>query len=86
MMAGKDKHVILLVSQWCATCPDADALWQKLQKEYGFKYEVLDVAQPEGRMWAKKLIVRAVPSTIIDGKLTFVGVPSEEEARRAIES
>ena len=54
-MAAKDKHVILLVSQWCATCPDADALWQKLQKEYGFKYEVLDVAQPEGRMWAKGL-------------------------------
>jgi predicted DsbA family dithiol-disulfide isomerase len=37
-------------------------------------------------MWAKKLVVRAVPSTIIDGKLAFVGVPSEEEARRAIES
>jgi len=39
-----------------------------------------------GRMWAKKLLIRAVPSTIIDGKLAFVGVPSEEEAGRAIES
>lgn len=85
-MAAKDKHVILLVSQWCATCPDADMLWQKLQKEYGFKYEVLDVAQPEGKALAKKLLIRAVPSTIIDGKLAFVGVPDEAEARKAIES
>ncbi len=85
-MEGKDKHVILLVSQWCATCPHADALWQKLQKEYGFKYDVLDVATPEGRAWAKKLMIRSVPSTIIDGRLTFVGVPDEAEARRAIES
>jgi len=54
-MAASDKHVILLVSQWCATCPDADALYQKLQAELGFKYEVLDVAQPEGRAWAKKI-------------------------------
>jgi len=56
------------------------------KKSMVLSYEVLDVAQPEGRMWAKKLIIRAVPSTIIDGKLAFVGVPSEEEARRAIES
>jgi len=84
-MSAKDRHVILLVSQWCATCPDADDLWRKLQKEYGFKYEVLDVNTPEGKMWAKKLMVRSIPSTIIDGKLTFVGVPEEAEARRAIE-
>jgi thioredoxin 1 len=86
MMGAKDKHVILLVSQWCATCPDADTLWKKLQAEYGFRYDVLDVAQPEGRMWAKKLIIRSVPSTIIDGKLVFVGVPDEAEARKVIES
>jgi len=47
---------------------------------------VLDVAQPEGRAWAKKLIVRSVPSTIINGKLTFVGVPSEEEVRKVLNS
>ncbi len=49
------------------------------------------VSGDEGlRNWADKvgikLIVRAVPSTIIDGKLTFVGVPDEAEARRVIES
>ncbi|MFN7065350.1 MAG: thioredoxin family protein [Aquificaceae bacterium] len=82
----RDKHVILLVSQWCGTCPFADALWRRLQEEYGFKYEVLDVAQPEGRMWVKKLMIRSVPSTIIDGRLVFVGVPDEVEARRVIES
>ncbi|NJN70704.1 MAG: thioredoxin family protein, partial [Nitrospira sp.] len=29
--------------------------------------------------------VRAVPATIIDGKLTFVGVPSRESAEKAIQ-
>jgi len=84
-MGAKDRHVILLVSQWCPTCPHADALWRKLQEEYGFKYEVLDIATPEGRYWVTKLMVRSVPSTVIDGKLAFVGVPNEAEARKAIE-
>ncbi len=84
-MLKADKHVILLVSQWCATCPDADELWRKLQKEYGFRYDVFDINTPEGKMWVRKLMIRSVPSTIIDGKLTFVGVPEESEARKALE-
>ncbi len=84
-MPAQDRHVILLVSQWCPTCPHADALWRKLQAEYGFRYEVLDIATPEGRYWVSKLMVRSVPSSIVDGKLAFVGVPSEEEARKIIE-
>lgn len=85
-MGASDKHVILLVSQWCATCPDADKLLTNLQSRYNFKYEVLDVAQPEGRAWAKKLIIRSVPSIIIDGKLKFVGVPEENEVIKVLES
>ncbi|MEN3034516.1 MAG: thioredoxin family protein [Aquificaceae bacterium] len=80
------KKVILLVSQWCATCPDAERLWNKLRDEYNFDFEVLDVSKPEGRAWAKKLMIRAVPSTIIDGKLAFVGVPDEAEARKVLQS
>jgi hypothetical protein len=29
--------------------------------------------------------VRAVPATIIDGRLTFVGVPSRESAEKALQ-
>ncbi len=53
-MGAQDRHVILLVSQWCSTCPHADVLRRKLQTEYGFKYEVLDIATPEGRYWVKR--------------------------------
>lgn len=80
------RQVILLVSQWCATCPDAERLWNKLKSEYNFDFQVLDVSQPDGRALAKKLMIRAVPSTVIDGKLAFVGVPNEAEARKALES
>ncbi|MCS7084221.1 MAG: thioredoxin family protein [Aquificaceae bacterium] len=78
--------MILLVSQWCATCPDAERLWNKLKSEYNFDFQVLDVSQPDGRALAKKLMIRAVPSTVIDGKLAFVGVPEEAEARKVLES
>ncbi len=80
------QHVILLVSQWCPTCPHADELWRRLQPEYGYNYEVLDIMTPEGKYWVNKLMIRSVPSTVIDGQLKFVGVPTEEEARQAIEA
>ncbi len=80
------KKVILLVSRWCPTCPNADALWRKLKEEYDFDYEVLDVTSKEGRYWVSKLMIRSVPSSIVDGKLAFVGVPDEREARKLLES
>jgi hypothetical protein len=34
---------------------------------------------------ANRHAVRAVPATIIDGRLTFVGVPSRESAEKALQ-
>ena len=73
--------VQLLVSEWCVPCRAAEAVWQQVAREKAIAFEVLDVGQPEGREVVARLGVRTVPSTIIDGVLTHLGVPSAGEAR-----
>lgn len=77
-----ERHVILLTAAWCSASQEADALWRKLRDEFGFRYEVLDVETPEGRFWVTKLLIKSVPTTIIDGEVAFVGVPKEEDVRK----
>ncbi len=74
-------NVILLVSKWCEECVPADKVWRKLLEERrDFTYKSLDVAEAEGRRLSIDLYIRSVPSTIIDGKLSYVGIPSKEDA------
>jgi predicted signal transduction protein with EAL and GGDEF domain len=41
--------VQLLVSEWCMPCRDAEQVWRRMAQQKAFAFEVLDVAQPEGR-------------------------------------
>ena len=72
--------VQLLVSEWCVPCRDAEQVWQRVAQKKQIAFEVLDVGQPEGREIVSRLGVRTVPSTIIDGTLTHLGVPTPQEA------
>jgi len=76
--------VQLLVSEWCVPCRAAEAVWLELAKEKAIAFEVLDVGQPEGRSVVARLGVRTVPSTVIDGVLRHLGVPSAGEARELV--
>ena len=82
-----NKHdVILLVSKWCEECIPADNAWKRLFEERkNFNYRSLDVAESEGRRLSIELYIRSVPSTIIDGKLAFVGIPTKEEASELLD-
>jgi hypothetical protein len=73
--------VQLLVSEWCVPCRAAEQVWLELAREKAIAFEVLDVAQPEGRTVVARLGVRTVPDSVIDGVLQHVGVPSLQEAR-----
>jgi uncharacterized protein involved in response to NO len=73
--------VELLVSHWCPTCPAAEAVWRQVAAERAIDFAVVDVSKPEGREIVTRLNVRSVPSTVIDGVLQAVGVPSVEAAR-----
>jgi hypothetical protein len=72
--------VQLLVSEWCVPCRSAEDVWRGVARKKAIAFEVLDVGQPEGRAIVARLGVRTVPSTVIDGTLRHLGVPSTSEA------
>jgi len=76
--------VLLLVSPSCGACPSAKSLWKQLRVKYSFSYREVDITTPDGQELANRHSVRAVPATIIDGRLTFVGVPGRESAEKAL--
>lgn len=77
-------NILLLVSPSCGACPSAKSLWKQLRVKYSFSYREVDITTEDGRSLADRHAVRAVPATIIDGRLTFVGVPSRESAEKAL--
>lgn len=76
--------VQLLVSEWCAPCRGAEAVWREIAQAKDIVLEVLDVGQPEGRAVVARLGVRTVPATVVDGVLKHIGVPSAAEARALV--
>ena len=76
--------VQLLVSEWCAPCRSAEEIWRAVAQKKAIAFEVVDAGQPEGREIIAKLRVRTVPSTVIDGALAHLGVPSLDEAMRLV--
>jgi glutaredoxin len=78
-------NITLLVSPSCGACPSAKSLWKQLRVKYSFSYREVDITTPDGQELANRHAVRAVPATIIDGRLTFVGVPSRESAEKALQ-
>lgn len=77
-------RVELLVSDWCATCPAAEAVWRQVAAEKDIDYAVLDLAQPEGKRLARDLHVRTIPAVAIDGVLKAVGVVPLGDARKLV--
>lgn len=76
--------VILLYTQRCPHCPAAKELWRKLKEKYDFEYEEIDAMTNTGRELAMKHRILGVPTTIINGKVAFVGVPDESKAEEIV--
>ena len=77
-------RVELLVSEWCVTCPAAEAVWRTVAAEKDIDYAVLDLAQPEGKHLARELRIRSIPALVIDGELKAVGVLPLADARQMV--
>ena len=65
-------NVTLLVSSSCAACPSAKSLWKQMRVKHNFSYREIDISSPDGQELAERHSVRAVPASIINGRLTFV--------------
>ncbi len=77
-------NITLLVSPTCSACPSAKSLFKELRVKYSFSYREVDINSPDGQELAERHAVRAVPATIINGRLTFVGVPSRQSVEMAL--
>jgi glutaredoxin len=77
-------NVVLLYSPTCSACPAAKRLFKELRVKYSFNYREVDITTPDGQELAERHAVRAVPATIINGRLTFIGVPSRQSAEKAL--
>lgn len=77
-------RVELLVSEWCVTCPAAEAVWRTVAAEKDIDYAVLDLAQPEGKRLARELRIRSIPALVVDGELKAVGVLPLADARKIV--
>lgn len=78
--------VELLVSAWCASCHQAEQVWQVVAKEKEMDFAVLDMAQPEGRALVSRLRLKTIPALVIDGELKGLGVPTLAQAREWVAS
>ncbi|MHB1586043.1 MAG: thioredoxin family protein [Acidiferrobacteraceae bacterium] len=77
-------EIRLLVSKWCGVCPQADAVWQRVAREYPLDYRTIDITDPAGRALVSDLRIKTVPALIIDGKLRSVGVQSFDDAVKMV--
>ena len=77
-------NVTLLVSKSCNACPAAKTLWKGMKIKYSFTYREIDVSTENGQELAERHSIRATPATIINGKLTFMGVPTRQAAEKAL--
>jgi thiol-disulfide isomerase/thioredoxin len=82
------KEITLISTKSCPFCPIAKAIWEKLKKEYNFKFREVDAYSEEGVKLVKKFGINSVPATIVKDekgeRLAFIGVPNEEDARKEV--
>lgn len=73
-------EVLLLTHKGCPVCPIADSFWEKLQQSCDFDYRHIEIYTPEGLQLIRQYNIRSVPTTLIDKKVEFVGVPDRDKA------
>ncbi|MGZ4904993.1 MAG: thioredoxin family protein [Halobacteriota archaeon] len=79
------KDVVLLTHKGCPICPVVRSFWEDLQKDCDFNYKHVEVYTPEGLQLLRKYGIRSVPTTLIDQKVEFIGVPDRAKALAKID-
>lgn len=76
--------VQVVYTQRCPHCPATKELFRDLKKEYDFDYEEIDAMTEKGQELVDKHGIMSVPTTIVNDKVAFIGVPPKEKAIAAI--
>ncbi len=75
----------ILKTRTCPWCPIATSVVRKVASETGAEVVETYLETEEGRKKAERLGVVSVPTILLDGEVFSVGVPEEEELKRAVE-
>ena len=76
--------VTILTTKSCPYCPSAKKLWQDIRKGRKFEYEEVDALSEKGQELVARHGIMSVPTTLIDGKVMFTGVPDKNKAVAAV--
>ncbi|MBE6487580.1 MAG: thioredoxin [Methanosphaera stadtmanae] len=74
----------VFTSKTCPHCPSAVTVAQKVKEQLGdeLDFQHLDVDENIDKVRQYQLM--SVPTIVIDGKIAFIGAPSEEELLQSI--
>ncbi len=75
-------NVVLLTARWCSICPDAKSFWRELKSSEDFEYEEVDAESERGMHLIERYSIASVPTSIIDGRVAFRGVPVREHVEK----
>lgn len=76
--------VEVFTSKTCPHCPGAIAVAQKVKEQFGdeMDFEHLDV--DENMEKVREYGLMSVPTVVVDGKVEFIGAPTEEELTQKV--
>ncbi len=77
-------RVTLITSSHCSSCEEAREVWHELSRRHRFRWEEIDIASRRGRALAARQNVFTTPTTLIDGRVAFRGVPRPDQAAAAV--
>lgn len=76
--------VEVFTSKTCPHCPSAIAVAQKVKEQFGdeMDLELLDVDENIDKV--REYGLMSVPTVVVDGKVEFIGAPTEDELTRKV--
>jgi thioredoxin 1 len=78
------KKVQVVFTKTCIYCGPTKAIWHDLQKKYRFDYEEIDAESEKGQHLVQKFSIMSVPTTIINDRVAFTGLPNRERAEEMV--
>lgn len=80
-------EILLLTTDWCKSCREAEALWRSVCEELGGDFRALNIEEDaRAQILADKLKLNSYPALVADTRVLAVGLPTADKARELIAS
>lgn len=73
-------QVTLVTSPTCQSCAEAKTVWQTLERDHSFHFEAVEINSSRGRKLAAEHNIFSTPTTLINGRVVYRGVPPQSSA------